>query len=127
MDANSDNALSQFKPVDWECALVAFLAEKERRSGSKRTPEEYRRVLLRFFGQLGKTPPEVTSAEVFAYVHATGLSGREPAAATINLRLAAISSFYGFLLRMDLATVNPCSRVQRPQHEPPPARGLDQA
>jgi hypothetical protein len=34
----------------WERALYAFLAEKERRSGSRRTVEGYSRMLQHFFG-----------------------------------------------------------------------------
>jgi integrase/recombinase XerD len=42
----------------------------------------------------------------------------------VNLRLAAISSFYQFLIRMGLATGNPADPIQRTQQEPPPAKGL---
>ena len=47
----------------WEQAIYAFLAEKERRSGSKRTVETYSRMLFHFFGTVGKTPNEVTPPE----------------------------------------------------------------
>ena len=40
-------------PDPWEKALYAFLAEKERRSGSKRTVQSYSRMLQHFFGRLG--------------------------------------------------------------------------
>ena len=50
---------------DWERALYAFLAEKERRSGSRRTVEGYSRMLQHFFGAVGKPPERVTSPEVF--------------------------------------------------------------
>jgi integrase/recombinase XerD len=123
---NNPFALST-EHVDWESVMGAFLAEKLARSGSTRTPEAYGRILLRFFGQLAKTPPEVTVAEVFAFAHAVGPSGRTPSGSTINLRLAALSSFYGFLVRLDLAFRNPCDRVQRPHVEPGPARGLTPA
>lgn len=63
----------------WEQALYAFLAEKERRSGSMRTVDAYSRTLQRFFGTLGKLPDEVTSRDVFAFAHGRGPSGREPA------------------------------------------------
>ena len=39
----------------WDQALYAFLAEKERRSGSRRTVESYSRMLQHFFGSLAKT------------------------------------------------------------------------
>ena len=57
----------------WERALYAFLAEKERRSGSKRTVQSYSRMLQDFFGRLGKPPDQVTSQDVFAYAHGVGL------------------------------------------------------
>ena len=85
------------KPA-WERAFYAFLAEKERRSGSKRTVDAYSRTLQRFFGTLGKAPDQVTSQEVFVFAHGRGPSGREPAAITIGARLACISSFFRFLI-----------------------------
>ena len=45
----------------WERSLYAFLAEKERRSGSRRTVEGYSRMLQHFFGTVGKLPDRVTS------------------------------------------------------------------
>ena len=36
----------------WEGSLYAFLAEKQRRSGSNRTPDSYYRTLRHFFGGL---------------------------------------------------------------------------
>ncbi len=39
----------------WEKAIYAFLAEKERRSGSMRTVDANTRTLQRFFGTTGKT------------------------------------------------------------------------
>ena len=37
----------------WERTLYAFLAEKERPSGSRRTVESYARMLWPFFGRVG--------------------------------------------------------------------------
>jgi site-specific recombinase XerC len=91
----------------WEKAIYAFLAEKERRSGSMRTVDAYTRTLQRFFGTLGKTPEQVTPPDVFGFAHGIGPSGREPAAITIGARLACISSFYRFLIRMEIVTRNP--------------------
>jgi len=62
----------------WERAIYAFLAEKERRSGSRRTVEGYSRMLQHFFGALGKPPDQITSREVFTFAHGVGLSGKEP-------------------------------------------------
>ena len=74
----------------WERALYAFLAEKERRSGSRRTVEGYSRTLQHFFGAIGKPPDKITSQEVFAWAYGKGLSGKEPSAITIGARLACL-------------------------------------
>jgi len=109
---------------DWERALYAFLAEKERRSGSRRTVEGYSRMLQHFFGAVGKPPERVTSPEVFAFAHGVGLSGREPSSVTIGARMACVSSFYRFLIRMGLVASNPCDQLERPRVSPSPPRGL---
>jgi site-specific recombinase XerD len=108
----------------WEQAIYAFLAEKERRSGSGRTVQAYSRMLLHFFGALGKTPDEVSSQEVFAYAHSVGLSGRKPSSVTVGARIACLSSFYRFLIRMEMVTANPCDKLERPRATPAPPRGL---
>ncbi len=108
----------------WEQAFYAFLAEKERRSGSSRTVDSYSRTLRRFFGTLGKRPDQVTGPEVFAFAHGVGPSGRKPAAVTIGARLACISSFYRFLIRMKIVSTNPCDQLERPRVSPAPPRGL---
>ena len=116
-----------YVPPDWEGAVRAFLAEKEGRSGSRRTAVEYGRLLARFFGPLDKTPDAVTPDAVFAFAYSKGPSGREPSASTVGLRLAAVSSLYAFLIRMGLLDRNPADKVQRPRAEPSPPRGLDKA
>ena len=108
----------------WERALMAFLAEKERRSGSRRTVESYSRMLQHFFGRLGKPPDQVTSQEVFVWAHAKGLSGNEPSAVTISARMACLSSFYKFLIRMEIVASNPCDALERPRISVSPPRGL---
>jgi site-specific recombinase XerD len=116
-------------PIDgtidaWQQAIYAFLAEKERRSGSRRTVDAYSRTLQRFFGTLGKMPDEVTSPDVFTFAHGRGPSGREPKPITIGARLACISSFYRFLIRMKLVASNPCDEIERPRVSPNPPKGL---
>ena len=90
----------------WERALYAFLAEKEKRSGSRRTVQSYSRMLQDFLGRLGKQPDQVTSQDVFAYAHGVGLSGRQPSAVTVGARAACVSSFYRFLIRMGAGVLN---------------------
>ena len=108
----------------WERALYAFLAEKERRSGSRRTVESYSRMIQHFFGRLGKPPDKVKSQEVFAWAHGKGLSGKEPSAVTIGARMACMSSFYKFLIRMEIVASNPCDALERPRVPESTARGL---
>jgi len=47
-------AFPQENLIGWERALVAFLVEKERRSGSVRTVQGYSSMLQDFFGRVGK-------------------------------------------------------------------------
>ena len=108
----------------WDRSIYAFLAENERRSGSSRTVESYSRMLYHFFGSLGKPPDQVTSPEVFSYAHGVGLSGNKPSSVTINARIACLSSFYRFLMRMSLMTSNPCDQLERPRAAPALPRGL---
>src|SRR5438094_768732 len=108
----------------WDQTLYAFLAEKERRSGSRRTVESYSRMLLHFFGLIAKTPERVTSPEVFGWAHGVGLSGREPSSITIGARLACLSSFYRFLIRMGLLQSNPCEAIERPKTVAAQPRGM---
>ena len=109
----------------WERALYAFLAEKERRSGSRRTVEGYSGMLQHFFGTIGKPPDRVTSQEVFAWAYGVGLSGKQPSSVTIGARLACLSSCYHFLIRMDAVKHNPCDALERPKVSVAPPRGLN--
>src|ERR1035437_10109469 len=110
--------------IGWQRTLYAFLAEKEQRSGSRRTVESYSRMLQDFFGRSGKQPDQVTAQDVFVYAHGPGLSGKQPCAITIGSRIACLSSFYRFLIRMEIVQSNPCDMLQRPKVEPSPPRGL---
>ena len=108
----------------WQRSLYAFLAEKQQKSGSMRTVQGYSRMLQDFFGRSGKQPDKVTAQDIFVYAHGPGLSGKQPSAITIGARIACISSFYHFLIRMDIVQSNPCDKLQRPQTSPSPPRGL---
>jgi site-specific recombinase XerD len=116
--------LDESAAAAWERTLYAFLAEKERRSGSQRTVQSYSRMLRDFFGRSGKTPDEVASQDVFSWAYGTGLSGKEPGSVTIGARLACVSSFYRFLTRMKVVASNPCDALDRPRVVPGIARGL---
>ena len=122
MTATPLPALQSGDPSAWDQALYAFLVEKGNRSGSRRTVESYSRMLWPFLN--GRTPDRVKPAEVLAYAHGIGLSGRTPSSATIGARIACLSSFYRFLIRMGLLVGNPCDAVERPRTISAPARGL---
>lgn len=115
-------ALSSGDPGVWDQALYAFLVEKGNRSGSTRTVESYSRMLWPFFR--GRTPDVIRPPDVLAYAHGIGVSGRQPSSTTIGARIACLSSFYRFLIRMGLAASNPCDAVERPKTVAAPARGL---
>src|SRR5882672_8017079 len=100
-------------PVDvpaWTQTVLAFLAEKERRSGSRRTVEGYARMLWPFLRSVG-APDGVTPAHALAWAHGIGMSGREPSSATVAARIACLSSYFRFLIRMELAKANPCDAL----------------
>ena len=107
----------------WQQTVVAFLAEKERRSGSRRTVETYARMLWPFLLRVG-SPDLVTPAHVLSWAHGIGISGREPSSATVGARIACLSSYFRFLIRMNVATSNPCDALERPRTVQSVARGL---
>src|SRR4051812_44396439 len=108
----------------WDDAFYAFLAEKERRSGSLRTVSSYSRMLATFFAQAGKSPDQVVSTDVFGWAHGVGLSGRQPSSVTVGARIACLSSFFRFLIRMELLVGNPCERLERPKTTPGVPKGM---
>jgi integrase len=114
-------ALQTGRPSAWEEAVYAFLVEKRARSGSTRTVESYARMLWPFFA--AKTPDQVRSADVLAYAHGIGPSGRTPSSATVGARIACVSSFFRFAIRMGLLAANPCEALERPRTVPSVARG----
>ena len=115
--------LDESTAAGWERTLYAFLAEKERRSGSLRTVQSYSRMLQHFFGR-GRAPDEVTAQDVFAWAYGTGLSVKQPGSITIGARIACLSSFYRFLIRMKVVGSNPCAALERPKVTAGAARGL---
>jgi integrase/recombinase XerC len=115
-------ALQSGKPSAWEEAIYAFLVEKRSRSGSTRTVESYARMLWPFFRVT--TPDQVRSSDILAYAHGIGLSGRVPSSTTVGARIACLSSFYRFTIRMGLLAANPCDALERPRSVPSIARGL---
>ncbi len=116
-------ALTSGDPSAWDQALYAFLVEKGNRSGSRRTVESYSRMLWPFFAERSLTPDRVKPADVLAWVHGIGKSGRTPSSTTVGARIACLSSCFRFLIRMGLALSNPCDAVERPRSVQSTARG----
>src|SRR5581483_9227659 len=110
--------------TEWDQATYAFLAEKERRSGSMRTVQSYARMLRHGFGVIGKTPDQVLAPDVFNWAYSPGLSEKRPGSITIAARIACLSSYFRFLIRMGLVVGNPCDAIERPRATPSQAHGL---
>lgn len=111
---------------DWQALRDGFLGKVQARSGSMKSRLEYEYHLLRFSAR-HPDPLKVTVADVSAYAYGPGARGRSPSASTVVVRLSVLSSWYEWLIRFDVATVNPCHRVDRPRVPRKPARALDEA
>ena len=69
----------------------------------------------------------MVATEIFSYARNTGPSGKKPSSVTISARIACLSSFYRFLIRMSLVAADPCDQLERPKATPAPPRGLTAA
>jgi integrase/recombinase XerC len=125
MTAQPLPALTSGDPSAWDQALYAFLVEKGNRSGSRRTVESYSRMLWPFFAEHSLTPDRVRPADVLAWVHGIGRSGRTPSGTTVGARIACLSSYFRFLIRMGLVVSNPCDAIERPRATQSVARGYN--
>jgi integrase/recombinase XerD len=118
----------------WAGIARAWLAEVEQRTGSTRTPVEYGRYLDRFATRLaayGRTLDTATPADAHAFAYAPlpdarrgGALGKDPGPASVNVRLAALRSFYDFAQRLGIVAANPADRVKRPRLPEPTPKGL---
>jgi hypothetical protein len=89
MPATQTVARIDLETSQWDQASYAFLAEKERRSGSVRTAESYSRMLVHFWRSIGKPPDQITPPDVFSWAPGIGLSGKRPSSITIGSRIAS--------------------------------------
>src|SRR5688572_23827451 len=120
-----DNSLTtDASSSGWDLSLYAFLAEKQQRSGSMRTVNAYAGMLRDFFRRAGKTPEAVGPQDAFAWAYGVGLSGKAPSPTTINARIACLSSYFRFLIRMGAVASNPCEQLERPRPRQASAHGL---
>lgn len=107
----------------WRQAIVGFLVEKTRRSGSHCTLEVYGRTIARFVEQVGH-PSSARPIDVHRFAYGPGPRADSPTASTIAVRLAAVGGLYDFAVRMELVPRNPAANVQRPLVQNRPARAL---
>jgi site-specific recombinase XerD len=80
-------------------------------------------MLWPFLNRVG-SPDLVTAPHVLSWAHGIGTSGREPSSATVGARIACLSSYFRFLIRMNVAASNPCDALERPRTVQSVARGL---
>ena len=113
-------------PEPWERLRAAYLIEKERRTGSSRTPTEYAKILDRFLAD-GPDPGSVRPIDIEVFAYGPGASGAVPAGSTTNVRLAALSGFYELARANGLVAANPATLVQRPRAIAPLPRGVEPA
>ena len=107
----------------WKQLALAYAVELGKRSGSARTPDEYMRYVARFLARV-TDPSQATAVDVHAFAYGIGASGRDPSAATIAVRLAAVRGFLDFARRMGVLSRNPAADVKTPRTAPPTPRGL---
>jgi integrase len=122
--------------MSWGAILNAWSEELQQRTGSKRTPVEYRRYAKHMQAILEARGVELQNAtprDVLAFAYArlpdarrNGEPGKPPGPAAVNVRLAAIRSLFDFLRRMGYVQENPATsdRVKRPALPTPEPRGL---
>ena len=80
----------------WETARLAWLAAKRARSGSTHTVRAYIQDYTDFFAFAGKAPWLIVGSDAAAWLHYLRETGKAPA--TINRKLATLSSFYAFVI-----------------------------
>jgi len=112
----------------WDAAVVAWLEVKEAKTGSVHTRRAYEGAVRMFFEYADVRPWNVGGAQVIGWQQVMRRAGL--AEATINLRLAALSSFYSFCCyrfvivdpqtgrEVPLAERNPVMRVERASVSP---------
>jgi integrase/recombinase XerD len=99
-------------PLD--LAIAGWLHEKAGRSGSAETRRAYAATLARFRAALQAALLELDGPPAAVALAAQGWAGQgDPAPASFNRRLAVLSSFYAYGLRVELLGANPIARVQR--------------
>lgn len=115
----------------WERCMSQYLRQIYDRSQSEKSLRDYRRTLLSFFsssagGGPAKHPADYTREDIEDFLHRPSTSPRNPGAApsiaTINQRLAILSSFYHFASTFTITGLD--GRAQLLLQSPIPTLGL---
>lgn len=99
--------------------IEAWLAELALRNSSEHTIRNYRMDLEEFheyFAQQGIEPPGVREFDVLAIREWLGhLHDQELSAVTVRRKIAALRSFFKFLLKRQIVDINPAKLVRTPK------------
>ena len=111
-------------------AVAAWIDAKAKRSGSRRTPQIYHATLVSFRTALQQVGLDLDSdsravaliaqawsAQRVPHPNGQYLRPGQASTATIQQRLAVLSSFYTYAQRLGLLDENPILRVERPRRE----------
>src|SRR5262245_59363800 len=117
------------QPAPLDLAIAAWLDACFARSESESTRRAYAATLIAFRAMLQRVSLDLDAEpRLIALVAQQFAQRRHPAAATYNARLAVLSSFYSYAVRLDLLPANPISRLTRRPLQPyAAARSLDAA
>lgn len=122
--------------MPWGAILTAWGEELQQRTGSNRTPTEYRRYAMHLRDAMeatGRGLESATARDILAFAYAQlpdarrgGAPGKRPGPAAVNVRLAAIRSLFDFLRRMGYVKENPATsdHVKRPALPTPEPKGV---
>ena len=121
-----DGTITAANQDHWQAAAESWLTAKEGRTGSQHTRRSYERALAEwgtFLASRGRHPKDAAGVDVTAWQQAMAET-KSPS--TIAQRLAAVSSFYLFVIKkftiqdqggneIRLTDFNPIDRAERPK------------
>lgn len=100
--------------------IEGWLSKRTRRSERTQTAyseymADFRRVLWDTERATLQSDPDIIADTAEKWANSSKVEGKTVAPATFNLRLAAISSFYVYLIRQGKTRTNPIARIERPK------------
>jgi integrase/recombinase XerC len=121
--ATQSNAILPSDGLNADGLIAAWLDAKYKRSQSQRTVDEYAAIMNQFrltiasagIDLLAQDEPSLIALALAAqsFASQSRRPGRQVAPATVNLRLAALSSFYEYGKKLGLLQMNPIDRCER--------------